>query len=171
MGDGDAVSIDRMAPDDVDAVTDIVASAFPESGVTREERASRLLEELSRPWARVWLARAGGRIVAYVIVWIVADEVHVQSVATIAAERRHGHARRLLRHVLDAAKGGTARLVLLEVRRSNAGAIALYRSFGFAVFGLRRRYYPDDEDAIEMSVALDAKTGEPMPRADELVLH
>ncbi len=39
----------------------------------------------------------------------------------------------------------------LEVRRSNAGAITLYESFGFRSAGVRRRYYADNgEDAIVM---------------------
>ena len=41
--------------------------------------------------------------------------------------------------------------VTLEVRRSNAGAIALYERFGFRAAGLRRRYYQDNgEDALIM---------------------
>ena len=44
--------------------------------------------------------------------------------------------------------------VLLEVRRSNAAAIALYRALGFFAMGVRARYYPDDEDAVEMVLAL-----------------
>ena len=49
--------------------------------------------------------------------------------------------------------------VLLEVRRSNAPAIALYRALGFFAMGVRARYYPDDEDAVEMVLALDLETG------------
>ena len=37
------------------------------------------------------------------------------------------------------------------MRRSNAGAIALYERFGFRSAGVRRRYYQDNgEDAIVM---------------------
>jgi ribosomal-protein-alanine N-acetyltransferase len=39
----------------------------------------------------------------------------------------------------------------LEVRRSNAGAIALYERLGFRAAGVRRRYYQDNgEDALVM---------------------
>ena len=48
------------------------------------------------------------------------------------------------------------RHVLLEVRRSNAPAIALYRALGFFAMGVRARYYPDDEDAVEMVLAFDS---------------
>ena len=41
--------------------------------------------------------------------------------------------------------------VTLEVRQSNAGAIALYERFGFKAAGVRRRYYQDNgEDAVIM---------------------
>ena len=60
------------------------------------------------------------------------------------------------------------RIVLLEVRRSNDPAIGLYRKHGFSVFGVRKKYYADnDEDAIEMALSLDPETGAIQPRPDE----
>ena len=65
--------------------------------------------------------------------------------------RRQGHGSRLLEHVIAFATRHKCRYVTLEVRRSNAGAIALYESFGFRAAGLRRRYYQDNgEDALIM---------------------
>ena len=52
-----------------------------------------------------------------------------------------------------------ARTVLLEVRRSNQAAFALYAAFGFVTSRIRPRYYADNqEDAIEMTLALPAST-------------
>ncbi len=62
------------------------------------------------------------------------------------------------------------RHVLLEVRRSNASAIALYRRLGFVAMGVRARYYPDDEDAVEMVLRLDPRTGVVVPGEDEVTL-
>ena len=42
----------------------------------------------------------------------------------------------------------------LEVRPTNAAAITLYESLGFAQTGRRRRYY-GDEDALLMTLDLD----------------
>jgi len=42
--------------------------------------------------------------------------------------------------------------ILLEVRASNAGAIAMYEALGFERFNVRARYYADGEDAVEMSL-------------------
>ena len=40
--------------------------------------------------------------------------------------------------------------VSLEVRVSNASAIHLYEINGFKNMGVRKRYYPDGEDAYSM---------------------
>ena len=37
---------------------------------------------------------------------------------------------------------------LLEVRESNAGGRRLYSRLGFSEVGLRKRYYPDGENAV-----------------------
>lgn len=61
--------------------------------------------------------------------------------------------------------------VLLEVRRSNGPALALYRGFGFFAMGIRPRYYPDDEDAVEMVLLLDPNTGNVVLHRDEVHLE
>ena len=73
---------------------------------------------------------------------------------------RHGSATRqrpfqnVAPHVCVAYRASTQR-VLLEVRASNAPARALYERLGFAVAGVRRRYYHDNgEDAVLMTLDL-----------------
>jgi len=83
--------------------------------------------------------------------WIVADEVHVLNVATDPAHRRKGYARALLVQLFESARTLRARVAMLEVRLSNAAAIALYESFGFTAVGLRPHYYDDGEAALLMS--------------------
>ncbi|HPB94278.1 MAG TPA: hypothetical protein PKW66_00100, partial [Polyangiaceae bacterium] len=61
--------------------------------------------------------------------------------------------------------------VLLEVRRSNLAALRLYRSFGFFLRGLRKEYYGDGEDAVEMGLVLDPKTGDIVASRDEVRLE
>jgi ribosomal-protein-alanine N-acetyltransferase len=90
----------------------------------------------------------------------VADEVEVLFVATHPAHRRRGLARRLLAHALGEAAADGASAALLEVRRSNQGARALYESLGFTAVGERLRYYDDGEDALLLRAAL------PGPRVD-----
>jgi ribosomal-protein-alanine N-acetyltransferase len=55
----------------------------------------------------------------------------------------------------------------LEVRVSSTGAQALYRKFGFAPAGVRKRYYENTEDAIVMWCH-DIQSGEYGARLREL---
>ena len=75
---------------------------------------------------------------------------HVMNVSVDPDRRREGIAAALLTRLFDEAdKPGEQ--YTLEVRPSNAGAIALYESFGFRSAGVRRRYYQDNgEDAVVM---------------------
>jgi ribosomal-protein-alanine N-acetyltransferase len=150
-----------MTPVEVPAVVALEGSAQ----VSSEE----LHAELARSWSHALVAKeAGEDIVGFVAFWHVADEIHLLNLATRVDRRRRGVARALMENVVGYAGSRRARTVLLEVRRSNLPAIALYRAFGFFVVGLRPRYYQDDEDAIEMALSLDPETGAVLSRADEV---
>lgn len=117
-------------------------------------------EELARPWAKIWVVRLepGVEPAGFALVWHAADEVHLLDLAVDPGARRRGVGRALVGAVLADAREKQARLVLLEVRRSNEAAIALYRSAGFSENGVRRGYYSDNgEDAVEMCVELEVK--------------
>ena len=160
-----AVRIETMSAGDVAAVAAI-------DGPTRMNE-EQLRAELARSWARCWVAREPrdeAAVAAYVIAWHVADELHVLNVATRADRRRRGLARALMDHAVAYAREHRVKHALLEVRRSNSAAIALYRAVGFFAMGVRARYYPDDEDAIEMVLAFNVETGEIEPHADEVRL-
>jgi [ribosomal protein S18]-alanine N-acetyltransferase len=132
-----------------------------------------LKAELERKWARLWVARPDpdAEPVGFLLAWLVADEVHVIHVATAPSHRRKGVAAALLGDLVALAKTRRARLVLLEVRRSNRAAIRLYRGHGFSAYGVRRGYYAEGaEDAIEMLLALDPITGQALPGKDEIEL-
>jgi len=128
--------------------------------------------ELGHPWSLFWVARSGPGepVVAFLVAWAVADELHLIHIATEPSSRRRGAARALMTALLEHAGDHRARLVLLEVRRSNRAAIRLYRNFGFTAMGVRRGYYSDGEDAIEMMLTLDPTTGHVTPGRDEVQL-
>jgi ribosomal-protein-alanine N-acetyltransferase len=163
-----------MTAADVPAVVAIDAACFPSSSRSHDSLPTpeqRFLEELSRPWSHAWVVRDGTRAIAFLLVWVVADEMHVLNLATDPATRRRGIGTSLVATALAFARAGGTRHVLLEVRRSNESAIRLYRAAGFFVSGIRSRYYPNDEDAVEMALLLDPRTGEVVSRADEASIH
>lgn len=112
--------------------------------------------ELLHDWSAILVAEDPAqpprqRIVGFIIFWLVHDEVHVLNVASHPEFRRQGVAKALLAEA--EVRGRTTRAVLatLEVRRSNAAALALYRAVGYRPVGVRPNYYADDgEDAIVM---------------------
>lgn len=83
-------------------------------------------------------AREGDALVGYVGLARAGREAEIHTLAVDPAYQRRGIGRALLRAVLDHAVGAT---VFLEVRTDNKSAIQLYRSEGFDVIGIRRRYY------------------------------
>jgi [ribosomal protein S18]-alanine N-acetyltransferase len=95
------------------------------------------------------LGVAGRRILAYCAVWLIFDELHINTLAVHPEWRRQGFAARLLTYVLaEAAKRGATKSTL-EVRRSNEAARLLYERFGFELRGVRTHYYRNpDEDAL-----------------------
>ncbi len=155
----------RLEPMQDRDVASVVTLEAPPSAHEDELRA-----ELLRPWARLWVAReesAPSGVVAFLGTWHVADEIHVLNLVTRPDRRRRGIARALLHEAIAYARRVSAVRILLEVRRSNAPAIGLYRSLGFFVFGVRTRYYRDDEDALEMMLVF-GPTGEIERRPDEV---
>jgi tRNA threonylcarbamoyl adenosine modification protein YeaZ/ribosomal-protein-alanine acetyltransferase len=100
--------------------------------------------------ARLYLlSDENGAVVAFCACWIVADELHINSIAVDPDYRRQGLGRMLVTHVLSEASSAGAQAATLEVRASNAPARALYESLGFRAEGTRRDYYREPrEDAL-----------------------
>ncbi|WP_437673300.1 ribosomal protein S18-alanine N-acetyltransferase [Sorangium sp. So ce131] len=162
-----SASVLQLAADAADGVTLDEIDAIASAAFGLSQFSAR--EELRRPWTRCWVAREGQRALAFLIAWHVVDELHVLNIATCPTALRRGLATALMSRSLEYARQERVRLVLLEVRRSNRAAIGLYRKLGFTVTGVRPRYYSDnDEDAVEMALALDPETGAAQPGRDEV---
>ena len=77
------------------------------------------------------------------------DETDMMNVAVTAAYRRQGIAERLVNALVEELKAVGSHCLTLEVRASNAPAIALYEKLGFSQTGLRKNYYRNPkEDAL-----------------------
>lgn len=105
-------------------------------------------------------AGADGRALGYGGMLPSGNEGEILNLAVYPDARRQGLGGALLDALLaEAGRRGLA-LVALEVRVSNLGAIALYRSRGFAVAGVRRRFYTAPvEDAYTMLWEADGGHG------------
>ena len=101
-----------------------------------------------------------GRIVGYVM-WRVEripakdslrllSKGHLVSIAVSTASRRKGIASDLLNNSMPAIEKSNITEFVLEVRVSNYGAIDLYKTFGFEIESIKKKYYRDGENAYFM---------------------
>jgi len=110
------------------------------------------------PGSYAVVATVDSRVVGYTVAWFIADGVHLMNIAVHREFHRQSIGKRLMNHLIDTAKAAGKRVILLEVRASNAAAHAFYRRFGFRSVGIRPGYYSDNrEDAILMAVNLRAQ--------------
>ena len=91
--------------------------------------------------------------IGMVVVWILADEAHIATIAIHPQFRGHGIGKDLLTETLRQSVQRGAILATLEVREHNLIAQQMYTKFGFEVVGRRLKYYQDNnEDAILMTL-------------------
>ncbi len=74
----------------------------------------------------------------------------ISTIAVLPEERGNGYSKLLMQRVINECAALDIPEIFLEVRVSNAPAIALYKGFGFEELGLRKNYYSDGEDAVTM---------------------
>lgn len=108
------------------------------------------LGEFNNPCASVEVSLLDGELAGYLCSWLIGGELSILNLATAPQHQRRGVAAALLQGCLARAQAVGLERAWLEVRAGNAGAIALYRRFGFDVAGERKRYYADGEDALVM---------------------
>lgn len=109
--------------------------------------------ELSHPLSVSSVVWRDGKIAAFAVGRVIADEAEVMKIATLEKYRRQGIAREMMIELLDKMRGKGAVTCYLEAASRNAAAIALYKSLGFEEVYVRALYYGDD-DAIAMRLTL-----------------
>jgi ribosomal protein S18 acetylase RimI-like enzyme len=104
------------------------------------------------------VAEVGGQVAgcALVLYRRGSKRARLYTIAVGDAFQRRGYARRLLAAAEASAKRHSRRVMHLEVRADDAGAIALYETAGYRLFGRRRRYYDGRIDALRFEKPLVA---------------
>jgi [ribosomal protein S18]-alanine N-acetyltransferase len=140
------IEIRRLQLRDLTAIETIERTAYP----TPWSR-SMFAGELSKPSSVCLGAVEDEVLVGYLITSRYVDAWHVMNVAVAPDRQRRGIASALLGRLFELTADDDRRGYTLEVRVSNAGAIALYERLGFEQRGIRRGYYTDNrEDALIM---------------------
>lgn len=100
-----------------------------------------LREELTNENSHFLVAADKDETLGYIGVQEICGEAYITNVAVFPDCRRLGVGRALLSDACDGAEGRGCDFITLEVRQSNAGAIALYESEGFETVGVRKDFY------------------------------
>jgi ribosomal-protein-alanine N-acetyltransferase len=105
------------------------------------------------------VAQCAGSVVGFAVAsWLPQEAAaEVESLVVDENYRRQGIGSALIEACVAWAAGGGATSIRLEVRASNAAALALYHRHGFRTVGARRAYYSAPvEDAVLLSAPLDS---------------
>lgn len=117
---------------------------------------------IENPAARYYIARLGGKTVGYIGADNVLGEVYMNNLAVLPNYRSYGIGTALVKRLLSDAQKENAQFVTLEVRKHNAGAIALYEKCGFQTVGARKSYYRNPtEDAVLMTKTFPKEIEQP----------
>lgn len=128
-----------------------------------------LLEECKNPSAVFLAAEEGDALLGYCGMHFAAGECYMDNLAVSPEHRREGVGTRLVLSLLQAAKEQGGEFLSLEVRPSNAGAVALYEQLGFRVVGRRPGFYTAPrEDALLLTRPLNEEIEE-KPKIDEKI--
>lgn len=108
-----------------------------------------IASELDNRLSCWFVAMDGEKLLGYVGSQSVLDGADMMNIAVSPDCRRLGVAKALVNTLVEALKNRGVRFLMLEVRVSNAPAIALYEKLGFTQAGCRKNYYRNPkEDAL-----------------------
>jgi len=142
--------IERLSREHIDAVAALEARCFSEPW------SAQALELLVSDAAIGAVVLDGERAVAYGGMLWAPDEGQITNIAVTAAQRGRGVGSAVLSDLIAQAREKRCQTLSLEVRESNAAAIALYEKHGFLVAGRRKRFYKNpSEDALVMILTLN----------------
>ena len=140
-----------MTVEDIDRVFEIESQSFK----TPWSKESFYTEVKENTLATYLVLTLDETVIGFGGMWLIMDEIHITNVAVAPEHRGQGYSKTLITDMIRYAKEKGFQHMTLEVRVSNAVAIALYEKFGFEGAGIRPKYYVDTgEDALVMWKAL-----------------
>lgn len=101
------------------------------------------------------------QLLAYYFASQVVDQAELLNIAVAPKAQGQGLGEQMLQHLLDHLSSDINE-VFLEVRASNAAAIALYEKLGFNQMGVRNNYYPCEKNGREDALLYGLSVGSSM---------
>lgn len=142
--------IRTASANDLDAIEAIEAVCFSDAWSKRA-----FSDYFENTAAYCLVLESDGVIEGYICTYCLYGECEIVNLAVSPKCRRRGYAQALLQAILSHARSNAFSKVMLEVRRSNTAAAALYEKNGFLPIAVRKNYYTKPkEDAILMDLSL-----------------
>ena len=136
--------LEKMNPAHVAQIVELEKICFSDPWSERS-----IASELDNQLAFWLVATEGDTVSGYIGSQTVMDETDMMNVAVHPDFRRRGIAETLVTGLVEELKNNGSHCLTLEVRASNAPAIALYEKLGFSEIGRRKNYYRNPrEDAL-----------------------
>lgn len=138
------VQIVDLQPGDLPAVRALELECFSDAW------SEKLLQDLlTSSWDKAWVLKEDETVCGYSNFRVIAGEGELMRIAVHGACRGRGYGRLLMERLLREAEEENVEDITLEVRASNAPAIALYEAYGFQKEAIRKNYYSGPtEDAL-----------------------
>ena len=153
-----ASSVTNCRPGDLREIEQILAV----SSEAADWSAEALADALRRHPTYFFVARAESRIAGFACGRVVADEAEILNLAIRPELRNRGIGKELVSKLLHTFTLQGVAQVFLEVRKSNATAIAFYHHLGFRQVGERPGYY---QNPTEPALVLARKPASPDGRS------
>jgi len=148
-----------MVREDVERVYEINKDSFTTDAWSRFS----FEKDFENKFSKRFVLEEDGKVVGYVIFWVIKDEATIMTFAVDPNYRSRGYGEKLLREAIEKL-GNKVKRVVLDVRKSNLRAINLYKKLGFKVVTERKGYYSDGENALLMELKISRPSEAELPR-------
>ncbi|MGN1266598.1 MAG: ribosomal protein S18-alanine N-acetyltransferase [Dorea sp.] len=143
------IDVRKIREDEIEVLEQLEKRCFPDPWSFKS-----ILETYQQNHAVILGGYRENKMVGYVIFYYVLDEGEIARIAVEPECRRTGAATGVFEALLKLCAEKEITKIMLDVRESNASAIAFYRKCGFTDDGIRKRFYSDPvEDALLMSMS------------------
>lgn len=144
----------ELKREDLDTIIEIENSIYKDTW-----NKEAYLRDLENDISYNYVLEYKGIIIGYYGFWVMFDNIDITKVSIRKEFQGKGLSNILMEDFFNRIKNLDIRTITLEVRVSNVKAIGLYEKYGFKNISIRKKYYPDLEDAyiLQKEVNVDAK--------------
>ena len=148
--DMENLTVSAFTKEDIPALAEIEREEF---SIPFKEK--DFFDILNSEISSVLVAKLNGTVVGYVSFTVIQDECSIINFATKNEFKRQGIGKKVMEALLSHGSSLGVKKYFLEVRVSNAGAIALYEKYGFISVGISKNHFLSPrEDALLMNLEL-----------------